>query len=80
MTIPSNTRESRHAVAAKIVATYSRVQLREHAQRSQGTISVYEFSTRRLKEVVIDALIENYRQNPLSFEWDWKRLEGSTTR
>ena len=78
--IPNNTRESRHEIAAKIVATYTPHQLREHAQRSQGTLSVYEFSTRRLKEVVIDALIENYRQNPLSFEWDWQRLEGNTSQ
>jgi hypothetical protein len=76
MTLPSNTREDRLRVATQLAATYSLAELHAMACRSQGVLSVAEVSTRRLQEVVVDALMENYRQNPLSFEWDCRRLEN----
>lgn len=80
MTITTTTRETRHEIAAKIVATYSAEELRKCAQRAHGMIAIYELSTQGLKEVVIDALVENYRQNPLSLEWDLKQLKSTSPK
>ena len=76
MPIPSNNRENRKEMANHLVGRMSGAELRDYARRAHGTVALAEGSLRRLKEVVMDALVENYRRNSLAFEWDWKRLEN----
>ena len=61
-------------MASHLVGRMTGSELRSYARRAHGTTAVVEVSMHRLKEVVLDAIVENYRRNSLAFEWDWKRL------